>query len=337
MEAYRRHLPDMAAAFEGMDFSDEGSISAAYSGMASISIDYGIMEKAAGVAVIPAEIAWSDVGSFEAYYNISPKDDSDNCCEGRTLLVDTCGSLVLAGSRLVGAIGLKDMAVVETGDALLVCPLQRSQEVRELAAALEQGGHREFLHHRTVYRPWGSFTSLETGEGYQVKRLTVEPGRRLSLQSHRHRSENWVIVRGEALVTVGEKELPLRKGETVFIPAGARHRLENRSDGLLEVIEVQNGSYLGEDDIVRYEDDFGRIAGGGGLDPGKNYSRWLDNPSLDPEIRRELEDMSGDEALINASFSVELAFGTGGMRGIIGAGLSRMNRYTCLLYTSRCV
>lgn len=328
MEAYRRHLPDMAAAFEGMDFSDEGSISAAYSGMASISIDYGIMEKAAGVAVIPAEIAWSDVGSFEAYYNISPKDDSDNCCEGRTLLVDTCGSLVLAGSRLVGAIGLKDMAVVETGDALLVCPLQRSQEVRELAAALEQGGHREFLHHRTVYRPWGSFTSLETGEGYQVKRLTVEPGRRLSLQSHRHRSENWVIVRGEALVTVGEKELPLRKGETVFIPAGARHRLENRSDGLLEVIEVQNGSYLGEDDIVRYEDDFGRIAGGGGLDPGKNYSRWLDNPSLDPEIRRELEDMSGDEALINASFSVELAFGTGGMRGIIGAGLSRMNRYT---------
>ena len=332
-EAYRRHLPEMAAAFDRMDFSDEGSISDAYAGMAPISIDYGIMEKAAGVAVIPAEITWSDVGSFEAYHKISPKDDSDNYCEGRILLVDTCGSLVLAGSRLVGAIGLKDMAVVETGDALLVCPLQRSQEVRELAAALEKGGHRELLHHCTVYRPWGSFTSLETGEGYQVKRLNVEPGKRLSLQRHRHRSENWVIVQGEALVTVGEQELLLRKGETVFIPAGARHRLENRGGEMLEVIEVQNGSYLGEDDIVRYEDDFGRLEREEKSAPEQRYDQWLGCPALDPEIRRELEAMSGDKARIKAAFGEELTFGTGGMRGIIGAGLGRMNRYTVQLAT----
>ncbi len=328
IEAFRRHLPGMAAVFDGMDFSDESSIKTAYAAMEPLSIDYGIMEKAADVAVIPAKIAWSDVGSFEAYHKISSKDDSDNYCEGRTLLVDTCGSLVLAGTRLVGAIGLKDMAVVETGDALLVCPLQRSQEVRELVAALEQSGHRELLHHCTVYRPWGSFTSLESGEGYQVKRLTVEPGKRLSLQSHRLRSENWVVVRGEALVTVGEKELTLRKGETVFIPAGVKHRLENRGGEVLEIIEVQNGSYLGEDDIIRYADDFGRPAQEGGADPQQRYHKWLDHPALDPGIRRELEAMSGDGAQINASFSEELAFGTGGMRGIIGAGLSRMNRYT---------
>jgi len=230
--------------------------------------------------VIPAEIGWSDVGSFEAFYKISPRDSDGNYCRGRTFLIDTRNSLVLAESRLVGAVGLENMAVVETGDALLVCPLWRSQEVRKLAEALAQSGAPEFSQHRTVYRPWGSFTSLEAGEGYQVKRLTVEPGKRLSLQSHRHRSENWTVVRGRALVTVGEKELLLQKGESAFIPAGAKHRLENPGGELLEVIEVQHGSYLGEDDIIRYEDDFGRTEACEGTTPEQCYRRWLEESAL---------------------------------------------------------
>lgn len=325
--AYRRHLPEMASALDEIDFARADSIREAYGRMTPLSIDYGIMEKAEGVAVIPAEIGWSDVGSFEAFYKISPRDSDGNYCRGRTFLIDTRNSLVLAESRLVGAVGLENMAVVETGDALLVCPLWRSQEVRKLAEALAQSGAPEFSQHRTVYRPWGSFTSLEAGEGYQVKRLTVEPGKRLSLQSHRHRSENWTVVRGRALVTVGEKELLLQKGESAFIPAGAKHRLENPGGELLEVIEVQHGSYLGEDDIIRYEDDFGRTEACEGTTPEQCYRRWLECPRLDPETRRELEAMAGDSEKIACCFGSELAFGTGGMRGVIGAGLSRMNRY----------
>jgi len=325
--AYRRYLPDMASALDEIDFTEDSSIRDAYARITPLSIDYGIMERAEEVAVIPAEITWSDVGSFEALYKVSPRDSAGNYCEGRTLLIDTRNSMVLAGSRLVGAVGLENMAVVETGDSLLVCPLSRSQEVRELAEALEQSGAPEFSRHRTVYRPWGSFTSLEAGEGYQVKRLTVEPGKRLSLQSHRHRSENWIVVRGRALVTVGEEELLRQAGESVFIPAGAKHRLENPGSELLEVIEVQNGSYLGEDDIIRYADDFGRTAAGEGTTPEQCYLRWLECPDLDPETRRELEAMAGNSDEIACCFGSELAFGTGGMRGVIGAGLNRMNRY----------
>ena len=327
MAAYRRHLPAMAAALDGIDFADAGSVEEAYAKMTPISIDYGIMEQAADVVVIPAEISWSDLGSFEAYHQISPKDSSGNYCEGRTLLLDTRDSLVISRSRLVSAIGVEKMAIVETDDALLVCPLARSQEVRELAAELEKSGAPEYLQHRTVYRPWGSFTSLELGEGYQVKRITVEPGKRLSLQSHRHRSENWIVVRGEALITIGEEQLRRREGESVFIPVGTKHRLENPGAELLEVIEVQSGSYLGEDDIIRYEDDFGRVAAAGELTPQQHYRCWLGCPDLDPETRCQLEAMAGDGELIESCFGKELTFGTGGLRGVIGPGLNRMNRY----------
>ncbi len=325
--AYRCHLPEMAAAFDRIDFTDEGSLGEFYKDITPVSIDYGIMEKVADVAVIPTEISWSDVGSFEAYHKISPRDEAGNYCEGRTVLIESCNNLVLARSRLVGVVGLENMAVVETGDALLVCPLDRSQKVRELVAALEQKGAPEVLQHRTVYRPWGSFTSLEAGEGFQVKRLTVNPGKRLSLQSHIHRSEYWVVVRGKAMITVGEEEFLRHKGESAFIPRGAIHRLENPGEELLEVIEVQNGSYLGEDDIIRYEDDFGRLEPVGEPTPEQCYRRWLDYPHLDGASRRELESMEGDSERIAASFSGELAFGTGGMRGIIGVGLNRMNSY----------
>ena len=177
------------------------------------------MEKADGVVVIPAEISWSDLGNFAAIHRLLPKDEQGNYCEGRTLLLDSRESLVMARSRLVGAVGLEGTAIVETPDALLVCPLERSQEVRALADGLKKKGAEEYYGHTTVRRPWGSFTVLELGKGYQVKRITVDPGKRLSLQSHRYRAENWIVVRGTALITVG-KQLTRQKGESVFIPVG---------------------------------------------------------------------------------------------------------------------
>lgn len=326
MAAYRRHLPEMAAALERVDFADERSIEEAYEQIEPLSIDYGIMEQVAGAAVIPTAIPWSDVGSFAALHQILPKDEGGNYCEGCTLLLDSRDSLVISRSRLIGAAGLEKMAVVETADALLVCPLERSQEVRALAGELEKRDAPERLNHPTVRRPWGSFTTLELGEGYQVKRITVEPGKRLSLQSHRRRAENWIVIRGTALVTVDEALLPLGKGERAFIPVGAKHRLENSGEALLEVIEVQSGDYLGEDDIVRYEDDFGRAAAAAAA-PQQHYQRWLGRPELDPESRQQLQAMAGDSEMIESCFGGELAFGTGGMRGLIGPGLNRFNRY----------
>lgn len=326
-EAYRRYLPEMAAALEVIDYDDERSLEAAYREITAVSIDYGIMEKADGVVVIPAEISWSDLGNFAAIHRLLPKDEQGNYCEGRTLLLDSRESLVMARSRLVGAVGLEGTAIVETPDALLVCPLERSQEVRALADGLEKKGAKEYYGHTTVRRPWGSFTVLELGKGYQVKRITVDPGKRLSLQSHRYRAENWIVVRGTALITVGEKQLTRQKGESVFIPVGTKHRLENSSEESLEVIEVQSGSYLGEDDIIRYDDDFGRVAAAAPLSPRQHYQRWLARPDLDAETRRLLESMAGDEKEIEDCFGTELTFGTGGMRGIIGPGLNRINRY----------
>lgn len=326
VSAYRRYLPEMAALLEEIDWAGGPRLERVYENMQSISIDYGIMEKAKEVAVIPAEICWSDMGSFEAYYQVMPKDGHGNYCRGRTLLVDTRNSLVLSSSRLVGVVGADNLVVVDTDDALLVCSREYAQQVRELAEVLEEDRAPEYLHHRTVSRPWGSFTTLEMGDAYQVKRIRVQPGKRLSLQSHRHRSEHWVVVRGEALVTIGEQERRLQTGETAFIPSGTRHRLENTGDELLEVIEVQNGSYLGEDDIVRYQDDFGR-APEQDVNPEQHYRRWLACPDLDQSTRSQLEEMAGDTAQICSCFGGELEFGTGGMRGVIGPGINRMNRY----------
>lgn len=332
IQAYRDHLPEMAALLDGIDFTEESSIDEAYARITPLSIDYGIMERATGVAVIPTRITWSDVGSFDALHQVSPRDEAGNYSEGRTLLLDTRDSLIISRSRLVAAVGLEGTAVVETPDALMVCPLERAQEVRELAGELEKRGEPEYLHHRTIHRPWGSFTSLETGEGYQVKRITVEPGKRLSLQSHCHRSENWVVVRGTALITVGEERLQRGEGETAFIPVGAKHRLENPGPEPLEVIEVQSGGYLGEDDITRYEDDFGRVvaetAAGDADAPLCLYRRWLARPDLDAETRQQLEETGRDSGALAECFGAELAFGTGGMRGLIGPGLNRINRHT---------
>lgn len=258
IEQYRTLLPDLHAALSRLDAADAAACRDTYRSLASISIDYGILEKARGVAVLPAAIGWSDLGSWEACYQAAYQDERANSFTGRVCAVDTQGTLIRSDARLVAAVGLKDMIIVDTADALLVCERSRTQDVKKIVDRLTAEGAPEACEHRTVYRPWGSYTCLEMGERYQVKRIDVNPGARLSLQSHRFRAENWVVVGGEALVTVDDRQTAVRAGESIAVPLGARHRMENRGAEPLTVIEVQNGEYLGEDDIIRYEDDYGR-------------------------------------------------------------------------------
>ncbi len=229
-----------------------------YEEIEAISVDKGILEKSDRVAVVPLDVFWSDVGSFDAVYEIMEKDENNNAIKGEFLGVNARNNLVI-GEGLVSAIDVENLVIVNTKDVTLVCPRESSQKVREVVKALKERGDERAEHHITVYRPWGSFTVLEEGKGWKVKRLTVLPKKRLSLQMHYHRCEFWVVVRGTAKVTVGDREFLLTKGESTFIPVGEKHRLENPGNITLEIIEVQIGDYLGEDDIVRFADDFGRV------------------------------------------------------------------------------
>lgn len=223
------------------------------------SIDYALMEKSDSVVVVPADLGWSDVGSWSALYDVSERDENRNVVRGDVMLKDVSNSLVHSDSRLVTAIGIKDMVIVETHDAILVAPLNRSQDVKDIAPDLKAANRQEYLLHQTAHRPWGTYTVLEEHPGFKIKRISVKPGARLSLQMHYHRSEHWVVVCGTACVTRGDEVFLLRENESTYIPAGQRHRLENPGIIRLELIEVQNGSYLGEDDIVRFDDQYGRV------------------------------------------------------------------------------
>jgi mannose-1-phosphate guanylyltransferase/mannose-6-phosphate isomerase len=209
--------------------------------------------------VIPVSMGWSDVGSFEALLQVGEPDASGNVVHGDVLAQDSARNLFVAGDRLLAAIGVQDLVVVSTPDAVLVASRERSQDVRGIVKALNEAGRAEGRSHRRVYRPWGSYEPLDAGGRYQVKRLTVAPGAQLSLQMHHHRAEHWVVVRGTARVTRGEEEFLLTENQSTYIPLGTTHRLENPGQVELEVIEVQSGSYLGEDDIVRFEDRYDRV------------------------------------------------------------------------------
>jgi len=222
------------------------------------SIDYAMMEKSTLVSVIPADLGWSDIGSWQAFWEVADKDGNGNVLYGDVIAEDLTNSFVRSENRLVAAVGLQDMLVVETADAVLVAPINRSQDVKKIVTRLKSEGREEHLLHRTVYRPWGSYTILEEQAAFKIKRITVNPGVQLSLQMHHHRSEHWVVVRGTARVTCGDKVFLVLENQSTYIPCGERHRLENPGVIPLELIEVQNGSYLGEDDIVRFDDDFGR-------------------------------------------------------------------------------
>jgi len=229
-----------------------------FSKMPDISIDYAVMEKSARVAVVPATFAWSDVGSWKAVSELTPADRNGNRAQGETLFVDARNCYVQSGSRMVAAVGVEGLMIVDTPDALLVAGQEHVQDVKKVAQQLKLAQHPTHLLHQTVVRPWGTYTVLEEGQGFKIKRIVVKPGASLSLQMHHHRSEHWVVVSGTAKVVNGQQELLVGANESTFIPAGNKHRLENH--GLLDLvmIEVQSGSYLGEDDIVRFEDKYGR-------------------------------------------------------------------------------
>ncbi|MCH9608542.1 MAG: Mannose-1-phosphate guanylyltransferase 1 [Chlamydiales bacterium] len=222
-----------------------------------ISLDYAIMEKSDKVTMAPMNLNWSDVGSWENLYELLDKDERGNVIKGEVVTHETTDSLIFAEKRLVTTIGLKDMLVVATDDALLVAPKSESQKVKEIVGQLKN--RDETIEHLTVSRPWGSFTVLEEGTRFKMKRITVNPLQKLSLQMHYHRSEHWVVVSGTANVTIQGKESIVHEGESIFVPKSAIHRMENPGKVSLEIIEVQVGEYLGEDDIVRFEDVYGRL------------------------------------------------------------------------------
>ncbi|MDR5834679.1 mannose-1-phosphate guanylyltransferase/mannose-6-phosphate isomerase [Caballeronia sp. LZ034LL] len=223
-----------------------------------ISIDYALMERSSNVAVVRCDIGWSDIGSWNAMGELSPADERGNRVEGEALLHDVSNCYVRSDSRLVGAVGVEDLLIVDTSDALLVANRHRAQDVRHVYAALKASGHEAYKVHRSVHRPWGIYTVLEEGSRFKIKRIEVKPGASLSLQLHHHRSEHWIVVSGMALVVNGENEFYVRTNESTYIPAGHKHRLTNPGVVDLVMIEVQSGEYLGEDDIVRFDDNYGR-------------------------------------------------------------------------------
>ena len=229
----------------------------AFSASPSDSIDYAVMEKTDRAMVLPVDIGWNDVGSWSALWEVSERDADGNAHHGDVIAVDTRNSYAYA-RRLVALVGVDDIVVVETDDAVLVAHKDHVQEVKQVVAQLKDSQRSQAILHRKVYRPWGAYDSIDTGERFQVKRITVKPGGVLSLQMHHHRAEHWIVVSGTAKVTRGEETLLLSENQSTYIPLGVTHRLENPGMVPLELIEVQSGSYLGEDDIVRFEDVYGR-------------------------------------------------------------------------------
>jgi mannose-1-phosphate guanylyltransferase / mannose-6-phosphate isomerase len=264
LQELERFAPEIArvceAAFRGaaadLDFTRIDA--ALFEACPSDSIDYAVMEKTADAVVVPLDAGWSDVGSWSSLHAASDADASGNVTHGDVLSEDTRDSYLYAESRLVAAVGLTDHVVVETKDAVLVAPKSRVQDVKKLVQRLKERGRYEHSLHREVFRPWGSYDSLENGPRFQVKRLKIKPGASLSLQLHHHRAEHWIVVAGTARITRGEEQFLLEENQSTYIPVGVRHRIENPGMIALEIIEVQSGSYLGEDDIVRFEDRYGR-------------------------------------------------------------------------------
>jgi len=264
LDELKRLAPDMLAACEAalagakhdLDFTRLDA--AAFARCPSDSIDYAVMEKTADSVVVPLDAGWSDVGSWSALHESLASEVTANVTRGDVITEDSTGCYLYSTQRLVATVGLKDHVVVETKDAVLVAPKDRVQDVKNLVARLKRLGRSEPALHREVFRPWGSYDSVDAGTRFQVKRLTVKPGATLSLQMHHHRAEHWIVVSGTARITCDDKVFLLSENESTFIPVGAKHRIENPGKVPLHIIEVQSGSYLGEDDIVRFEDRYGR-------------------------------------------------------------------------------
>lgn len=265
LEELEKHRPDI---YEACQLSMEGS-NQDYDFLRieenqfrlcpSESIDYAVMEKTDDAVVVPLDAGWSDIGSWSSLWEISEKDDQGNSVQGDVVLQNAAESYVRTDGQLVSAIGVNNLIIVVTKDAVLVADKNNVQEVNSIAKQLKSDDRSEWEFHREVHRPWGKYDSIDEGQSYKVKRITVKPGGKLSVQKHQHRAEHWVVVAGEAKVTNGEKKFLLSENESTYIPAGVIHALENSGEKPLCLIEVQTGNYLGEDDIVRFEDIYGRV------------------------------------------------------------------------------
>ena len=253
-----QHQPALHAAIERLAECERDAPAELYAALPEISIDYGILEKTDRVAVVPVSMGWSDLGSWEALYQQRDKDADGNMVQGDVIAVDSHDNLLWSEHGVVATLGLKDVAVVQTRDATLVCPRDQTAQLKSLVAKVRES-HRPLTEcHLTVTRPWGSYTVLEEGARYKIKRIVVNPGQKLSMQMHHHRAEHWVVIAGTARIVNGDKEIYLQEDESTYIPKTHRHRLENPGKIPLQIIEIQTGAYLEEDDIVRFGDIYGR-------------------------------------------------------------------------------
>ncbi|WP_150909539.1 mannose-1-phosphate guanylyltransferase/mannose-6-phosphate isomerase [Marinobacter halotolerans] len=265
IEELERQQPDMMTACReawsqrkaDMDFTRVGA--EAFRKCPDDSIDYAVMEKTSDAVVVPLDAGWSDVGSWSALWDIQPHDENNNVCRGDVITEDVSGSYIHSEGRLIAALGVSDHVIVETDDVVLVADRSRVQDVKKLVAQVKAQGRSEHRFHKKVHRPWGTYEGIAAGGRFQVKRITVNPGASLSLQKHHHRAEHWVVVKGTATVNRGDDVLLLTEDQSTYIPLGVTHRLTNPGVIPLELIEVQTGSYLGEDDIVRFEDTYNRV------------------------------------------------------------------------------
>lgn len=268
LEQMKKHCPAILAATQacieqsrqvtGLGFSQLELDVEAFKGVPDDSIDYAVMEKSDQVAVVPCNIGWSDIGSWAALGDLDAADADGNRVQGEVLLHNSRNCTVRSSDRLVSTVGVENLIIIDTPDAVLVADKSCAQDVKHIYAKLKANGHEAHKLHRTVHRPWGTYTVLEEGNGFKIKRIEVKPGACLSLQMHHHRSEHWIVVSGMAKVVNGERELLVNTNESTYIPAGHKHRLENPGLLNLVMIEVQSGAYLGEDDIVRFQDQYGR-------------------------------------------------------------------------------
>ncbi len=270
LKALRQFRPDIASATDaawagrGTDASFVRPDKTAFAAIPAESVDYAVMERCPeapefDIRMVPMNAGWSDLGAWDAVWEVSDKDADGNAVVGDAIVRDSHNTLVHATSRLVSVVGLSDVVVVETADAVLVVDRSRSQEVKHIVGQLQSSGRSEHTLHRQVHRPWGWYNSIDSGPRFQVKRIMVKPGASLSLQKHHHRAEHWIVVTGTAEITNGDQVLLLTENQSTYIPLGQVHRLANPGKVPLEIIEVQSGSYLGEDDIVRFEDTYGRV------------------------------------------------------------------------------
>jgi mannose-1-phosphate guanylyltransferase/mannose-6-phosphate isomerase len=263
IDEFKRYMPEMHEAFDSITPAlntkkEDAALASIYGSLESVSIDYGIMEKSKKVTMLAATFPWSDIGSWSALDEVLERDATGNISLGNVVGIDCKDSIFFAGGRLIAALGLKDMVVVDTADATLITPKAQVQKVKDLVGRLKDEGKEEYLSPKVEDRPWGYFSVLEKGPNHQIKHIYLKPKAKLSLQKHNHRSEHWIVVAGTAKVQRGEEIFFVNKNESTFIPATVMHRLENQGTAPLRIIEIQSGEYLGEDDIIRFDDSYGR-------------------------------------------------------------------------------